>query len=408
MEQGIGIGHLFRHLNSSVHPPLPPKKTSMADDGMKTSWVSSFGPFRVTPSRRLVECNGEVVRLGGRAFDVLVYLLEHAGQVVSHRTLLEAVWPGTYVEEGNLRFQMAVLRKALGNGEASYIINVPGRGYCFTAQFSKQDEVRYSPPLSDDAIVRPVSPTLSPANEDQSVAQTLPRPAPGVKVARRTVGAISADGERRHVAEICAKLDDLASAIELAASQVKVLGIDKLSDLLEERWLFSWPGHVVPPRHQALYAMLDWSYQLLPEKGKHVFRHMSVFFGLFDLEAARAVVDKDVETASILAELVSRSLVSRVQSRLGTRYRLLDTTKGYARDRLAEAGEVGEARRRHAIFFTQRLQNLKDGCLEQNLSMILTCEVEDVLAAIIWRSTAEHEAMPCHDGLGRLKLVPVE
>src|SRR6201993_5514310 len=101
----------------------------MADGGTKTSWA--FGPFRVARARRLVEREGEVVRLGSRAFDVLIYLLEHAGQVVSHRALLDAVWPGTCVEEGNLRFQMAVLRKALGSGEATYIINVPGRGYCF-------------------------------------------------------------------------------------------------------------------------------------------------------------------------------------------------------------------------------------------------------------------------------------
>jgi DNA-binding winged helix-turn-helix (wHTH) protein len=100
----------------------------MTDGGTKTSWIISFGPFRVTRARRLVERNGEVVRLGSRAFDILIYLLEHAGQVVSHRALLEVVWLGTYVEEANLRFQVATLRKALGSEEASYIINVPGRG----------------------------------------------------------------------------------------------------------------------------------------------------------------------------------------------------------------------------------------------------------------------------------------
>src|ERR1700755_271514 len=74
----------------------------MADSGIKTNLVITFGPFRVTRARRRLERNGEVGRLGSRAFDVLVYLLEHAGQVVSHRALLEAVWPGTCVEEGNL------------------------------------------------------------------------------------------------------------------------------------------------------------------------------------------------------------------------------------------------------------------------------------------------------------------
>jgi predicted ATPase len=133
-----------------------------------------------------------------------------------------------------------------------------------------------------------------------------------------------------------------------------------------------------------LYAMLDWSYRLLTEKEKRVFRYISVFSGRFDMEAASAVVDNDAKTASILAELASKSLLSSNQSRLGTQYRLLGTTRDYARDRLAEAGEVHEARCRHAIFFMQALQNLKDGHSAQSLSKILTCEIEDVLAAVIW------------------------
>jgi DNA-binding winged helix-turn-helix (wHTH) protein len=219
-----------------VHRP-PPIQPVMADGDLKTGWVISFGLFRVTRARRLVERNGEVVRLGGRAFDVLVYLLEHAGQVVSHRALLEAVWPGTYVGEGNLRFQMAVLRKALGSGEASYIINVPGRGYCFTAPLSKQDEVEYSPPGLNNAIVRPRIATPE-VNEGRSAANILPYPASRLWLERAggTVSAVSPDGKGQSVAELCTKLDDLALAIELVTSQIKALGIDKLSDLLEERW----------------------------------------------------------------------------------------------------------------------------------------------------------------------------
>jgi DNA-binding winged helix-turn-helix (wHTH) protein len=378
----------------------------MTDGGIETSWVISFGPFRVTRARRLVERNGEAVRLGSRAFDVLVYLLEHAGQVVSHRALLEAVWPGTCVEEGNLRFQMAVLRKALGNGEATYIINVPGRGYCFTAQLSKQNEVKYSPPLLNTVIVQPGSLATPPTNEDLSAANILPYPAsrPFIDRVRGTVSAISSDGEGKSVTEICTKLDDLALAIKLAAFQVKVFGIDKLFDLLEEYWLSSWPGRgETPPRHQTLYAMLDWSYRLLSEKERRVFRYISVFYGQFDLEAASAVVDKDVETASILAELASRSLLSLNQSKLGTRYRLLDTIRAYARDRLAEANEVREARRRHAVFFTQALQNLKDGHFDKSLSKILTSEIDDVLAAVIWDLVPEHDSMSCRRALKEAK-----
>jgi DNA-binding winged helix-turn-helix (wHTH) protein len=368
----------------------------MADGGKKTSWV--FGPFRVTCARRLVERNDEIVRIGGRAFDVLVYLLEHAGQVVSHRALLEAVWPGTYVEEGNLRFQMAVLRRALGSGEANYIINVPGRGYCFAASVSKQDEVRHTTPLPSDVIVQFGSSVTSPANGDPGVTNILPYPElqPLLEKVRGAVGAESPDREGSHDVELYSKLDDLTLAIELVASQVKVFGIDKLSNLLEEHWLPDWPGHgASPPRHQTLNAMLDWSYRLLSETEKGVFRYISVFFGQFNLEAASAVVDKNIKAASILAELASKSLLSLDQSKFGTRYRLFDATRVYARNRLAETNEVHEARRRHAIFFLQALQNIRDGQFDRCLSKILTSELDDVLAAIIWGFDPKHDSMSC-------------
>jgi DNA-binding winged helix-turn-helix (wHTH) protein len=356
----------------------------MTNGGTRNSWA--FGPFRVTRARRLVERNDEIVRLGGRAFDVLVYLLEHAGQVVTHRALLEAAWPGTYIEEGNLRFQMAVLRKALGDGEANYIINVPGRGYCFAASVSKQDEVRHSTPLPSDVIVQLGSSVTSPAKENPAVTNILPYPAlqPFLEKIRNAVGAGSPDREGKHDAELYSKLDDLTLAIELVASQAKVFGIDKLSFLLEEYWLPTWPGQGAPPRHQTLNAMLDWSYRILSETEKDVFRYISVFFGQFNLEAANAVVDKNINAASVLAELASKSLLSLDQSKCGTRYRLFNATRDYARNRLAETNEVPEARRRHAIFFLQALQNLKDGQFERCLSKIQTSELDDVLAAIIW------------------------
>ena len=100
----------------------------------------SFGLFRVTKARRLLERDGQPVSIGGRAFDILAHLLERSGQVVSKRELLAAAWPNTNVGEGSLRFQIASIRKALDNGGASYIDNVPGRGYCFAGRISKIDE----------------------------------------------------------------------------------------------------------------------------------------------------------------------------------------------------------------------------------------------------------------------------
>jgi predicted ATPase/DNA-binding winged helix-turn-helix (wHTH) protein len=95
----------------------------------------SFGPFRLLPAQRLLEKAGEPTRLAGRALDILLVLTECAGEVVGKQELVARVWPGLTVEDGSLRFHVAVLRRVLGDGidGARYITNIPGRGYCFVA-----------------------------------------------------------------------------------------------------------------------------------------------------------------------------------------------------------------------------------------------------------------------------------
>lgn len=95
----------------------------------------SFGAFRLFPRSRLLEKDGAPLHLGGRALDILIFLAERAGEVVDKRELLKRIWADVNVDEGSLRFHITSLRKALGEaGEGSrYIVNVPGRGYCFTA-----------------------------------------------------------------------------------------------------------------------------------------------------------------------------------------------------------------------------------------------------------------------------------
>lgn len=95
----------------------------------------SFGPFRVHRRRRLLLEGDKEVRLGSRAFDLLIALLDHGGEVVSREQLEARVWPSSVVEETSLRAHVAALRRALGGGHdgARYITNVPGRGYCFVA-----------------------------------------------------------------------------------------------------------------------------------------------------------------------------------------------------------------------------------------------------------------------------------
>jgi DNA-binding winged helix-turn-helix (wHTH) protein len=94
-----------------------------------------FGPFRLIVSERLLVKENEPVALGSRALDVLIALVERAGDVVSHKELVKRAWPDVIVEETNLRVHIAGLRRALGDGRdgARYVTNVAGRGYCFVA-----------------------------------------------------------------------------------------------------------------------------------------------------------------------------------------------------------------------------------------------------------------------------------
>jgi DNA-binding winged helix-turn-helix (wHTH) protein len=112
----------------------------------------SFGSFRLYPTQQLLLDGEKHVRLGSRARDILITLLERPGQVIKKEELIARVWPDTFVEEGNLKVHVAALRKALGDGHAGnrYITNVPGRGYCFVAPISVSEEqqiaVRRPPP----------------------------------------------------------------------------------------------------------------------------------------------------------------------------------------------------------------------------------------------------------------------
>jgi predicted ATPase/DNA-binding winged helix-turn-helix (wHTH) protein len=107
----------------------------------------SFGPFNLLVAERLLKKAGDPVPLGGRALDILIALAERAGEVVTHKELISTVWPDVTVEEANLRFQMAALRKALGDGRdgARYVSNVAGRGYCFVAPVTRSTAARTVP-----------------------------------------------------------------------------------------------------------------------------------------------------------------------------------------------------------------------------------------------------------------------
>src|SRR5712672_4174476 len=98
-----------------------------------------FGPFRLSVTERVLEKGGVRVRLGSRALDILIALVERPAEVVSKKELFARVWPDLVVDEGNIRYHVLALRKALGEGRSGgrYVTNVSGRGYCFVAPISR-------------------------------------------------------------------------------------------------------------------------------------------------------------------------------------------------------------------------------------------------------------------------------
>lgn len=188
------------------------------------------------------------------------------------------------------------------------------------------------------------------------------------------------------VAELCRKLDGVALAIELGAGRVEAYGLAGTAQLLDSRLGLLWQGRrTAPPRHQTLTAMLDWSYGLLGEAERTVLARLAIFAGPFTLDAARAVAadDGDAAVVEIVAGLVAKSLVSPIAGRSPRRFRLLDTTRAYALEKLASADDRRNVARRHALFFTALLAGSDEAGASGAAGGLLE-SVSDVRAALEW------------------------
>src|SRR5580700_3338417 len=157
-------------------------------------------------------------------------------------------------------------------------------------------------------------------------------------------------------AGICRRLDGIPLAIELAAARAAALGMEGLAARLDDRFRLLAGGHrTAMPRHQTLRATLDWSYELLTEPERVMLRRLAVFPGGFTLQAASAVAADGAiaapQVVDCVANLVAKSLVTANSGDARVRYRLLETIRAYALDKLAERGEAELAARRHATFF---------------------------------------------------------
>jgi predicted ATPase/class 3 adenylate cyclase len=163
----------------------------------------------------------------------------------------------------------------------------------------------------------------------------------------------------RAIAEICRQLDGIPLAIELAAARVKVLTVEQIAARLRDRFtLLAGGARMSLPHHQTLRATMDWSYELLSDAERALFRRLAAFVGGFTLETAERVCAGDgIETGEVLdllTRLVDKSLVV-VDLGAGreARYRLLETVRQYALDRLAASEEAARIRTLHRVVFLE-------------------------------------------------------
>lgn len=168
------------------------------------------------------------------------------------------------------------------------------------------------------------------------------------------------------VVDLCRRLDGIALAIELVASRLDAFGVRELRDLLDDDRLRSVAQgrRTAPERQRNLMAALDWSHVLLPDIERTVLRRLGVFPGAFALGAAAAVVaDEDLPQGAVIdavGMLVAKSLVTVNSDSDARRYCLLNTTRDYARRKLADAGETDEIACRHARHQRNRFRFDKD------------------------------------------------
>ena len=166
------------------------------------------------------------------------------------------------------------------------------------------------------------------------------------------------DADAPIVAEICRRLDGIALALELAASRVGAHGVRGVASLLDKHFRLLWRGRrTALPRHQTLSATLDWSYNLLSGTEQLVFRRLAIFVGGFSL-AALQVASEGLDPAELtetVATLVDKSLVTSDRGS-AARYRLPETTRAYAWQKLSESGEDQKIARRHCEQLTEALE----------------------------------------------------
>jgi predicted ATPase len=212
------------------------------------------------------------------------------------------------------------------------------------------------------------------------------------RVATRAGSVVLTDKEAPFVAEICRKLDGIPLAIELAAGQVTALGLENTVDLLVSRLeLLNLSHRTAVARHRTLKATLDWSYDLLSDAERIVFRRIAPFVGHFTLDGARSVTGEAgvgaEEIFDAVAGLVEKSLIATRIDAAQAQYRLPNTTRAYALAKLEEHAEVDMVFGRHAEYLAGYLETLRKGLSAlpgSERATVYSDQLSNVRAALEW------------------------
>jgi len=241
-----------------------------------------------------------------------------------------------------------------------------GRGNNLTVMATRREPLRvageHSYPLSPLSLPEPGS-NLESLQRSEAVALFVER-------VQRQLRDFELTPERAPaVTDLCIHLDGIPLALELAAARAQSLSVEQINLRLADRFrLLTAGARTALPRQQTLRATLDWSYGLLTEPERVVLRRLAIFPGGFTVEAASSVASDEYideyAVIDVLSQLVSRSLVIADMTTNATRYRLLETTRAYALEKLVEVGETHAINRRHGQFFRETFDRVFDHWLQ--------------------------------------------
>jgi non-specific serine/threonine protein kinase len=206
------------------------------------------------------------------------------------------------------------------------------------------------------------------------------------------------DMNSKSVVDICHRLDGIPFALELIAARVRALSVDEIATRLDDRFrLLTGGDRTALPRQRSMYASIEWSYDLLTTQERALLRRLAVFAGGWTLEAAEAVCAggevKSTDVVDLLSQLVEKSLVAITPD--AGRYRLLETMRDYALEKLRASGEEEGTRTQHLIFCVALAEAAGPQLVgpQQGAWVIrLDAERENILAAHAWCARAEDGA----------------